>query len=428
MEVEQPDEGIDHFNAVRAHNLDGASSDEEEGNDLPLFNPILHRHPYASVAIETPVGNPEHRLAYPFVSGLNANSRTPASFENYSPIQLITSLAVPFFDALLNCTNAHFPTAPITMKDLFLYHALLVLMSFYKLTDLNEYWKPEYVTWDPRIQKLIDELPRRRFYMIRNKLRGYMPVDERVPPEGKDRGWKVTRVLVTVVVGFRNLFDGPGEKLSLDEGMARGSSTRNPIYCTLGNAKPLEGNRFFLLIDYTTKCCINFMLDTKWLTAANTTHMPGGFVGAVIDSLCHTAKLLGRWYKIFMDSYYGSDQIARHLRNNRQINIVATLQKKNTCQEVLFGNAKRPKPSRANSKGAIKAAKSGDNIYMYSWMDSAAVYFVDSAYGSGNIKSIYRKDSQGARVQYLVPEAIPEYHNGMHGADVWDQIRIRFIT
>ena len=127
-----------------------------------------------------------------------------------------------------------------------------------------------------------------------------------------------------------------------------------------------------------------------------------------------------------MDNYYGSDQIARHLRDVRRISIVSTLQKKNTCLEVKFGNAKRPKPLRGYPKGSIKAAKTDDGIYMYSWMDSAAVYFIDSAYGAGNMQVIHRKNSNGERIPYVVPAAIPEYNNGMHGADVWDQIRKDF--
>ena len=60
----------------------------------------------------------------------------------------------------------------------------------------------------------------------------------------------------------------------------------------------------------------------------NCAYNPGGFVGTVIDHLIATARLPGRWYKCFMDNYYGSDPIARHLRDTRSINIVSTLQKK----------------------------------------------------------------------------------------------------
>jgi hypothetical protein len=39
---------------------------------------------------------------------------------------------------------------------------------------------------------------------------------------------------------------------------------------------------------------------------------------------------------------------------------------------------------------------------------------------------IHRKDANGQRIPYVVPAAIPEYNNSMHGADVWDQIRKDF--
>ena len=326
--------GVFNFNeiAAAANIIDGASSDEEINVEVPeererAFDVRLHRHQYIAVNV-LPNGDPAHQLNYAFESGLTNQSKTVNFYADWSVIQIILHLATGFFETLLTCTNRYYPTATISMKDLYLYHAFLTLTTYYELTTTDEYWAPSIMHWDERIQPLIDAMSRYKFYNIRSKFRGYTPEDADLPPDQKDRGWKVGRILRALQNIFQNLFDGPGEILSLDEGMARGSSTRNPIYVTLGNAKPLEGFRFFLLIDYETKCCVNFSLDTKSLTAANTSNFPGGFVGAVVDQLCGTANLPGRWYKIFMDNYYGSDQIARHLRNTRSINIVATLQKK----------------------------------------------------------------------------------------------------
>ena len=53
----------------------------------------------------------------------------------------------------------------------------------------------------------------------------------------------------------------PGEFLSGDEGMAQGSGRRNPIYVSLGKAKPLEGYRYFILVDYRTKVIVSIILD-----------------------------------------------------------------------------------------------------------------------------------------------------------------------
>ena len=44
------------------------------------------------------------------------------------------------------------------------------------------------------------------------------------------------------------------------------------------------------------------------------------------------------------------------------------------------------------------------------------------------MQPIQRKNADGQRVDFVVPAAIPEYNNGMHGADVWDQIRKDFGT
>ena len=57
---------------------------------------------------------------------------------------------------------------------------------------------------------------------------------------------------------FRHVMDCPGEMLSVDEGTAQASRTRNPIYTSLGKAKPLKEFRFFVCVDYITKLIINF--------------------------------------------------------------------------------------------------------------------------------------------------------------------------
>ena len=345
--VEQENDGrLDGIQQPPA--LDGASSDEEEERPRQRpFNPILDRHPYNVIPIQLE-GNPEYQLNYAFESGLNNDSKTIAYYSTWSVMQLILHLASTYLESLLVCTNAHNDptTSQISRKDILLYHAFLTLTCYYRLPNTDEYWNPTAMRWDNKVQLLLDAMPRWKFYLIRSKLKGYMPADEEVPNHLKNRGWKIQRPLDAIQAVFQNLFDGPGEILSLDEGMARGTSTRNPIYVTLGNAKPLEGYRFFLLICYKTKCCINFILDTKWLTAANTAGNPGGFVGTVVAKLCETARLPGRWYKVFMDNYYGSDQIARYLRDNMSINIVSTLQKKKIHAQKCYSETLRDQNHR----------------------------------------------------------------------------------
>ena len=199
-------------------------------------------------------------MNYVFEPGgvLNQPERTLQQYRDMTETDIVLSLAQPFFDTLKECSN-YGNAFGITMKDLYCYHALLTLTTYLPLPDISNYWKPvEGVTWDAAVRTLTDIFNIRRYYFIRSKLKGYLPEDD-TPQKG--RGWKVQRAVAAVQQTFRTCMDRPSQFLSLDEGMAQGSSTRNPIYCSLGKAKPLEGFRFFILCEYNSKVVINIMLD-----------------------------------------------------------------------------------------------------------------------------------------------------------------------
>ena len=173
---------------------------------------------------------------YAFQSGATEQSRGIEYWDNKSPLEIVLELAAGFFAVLLEMSNRAHPEAKLTMKDMYVYHAFLLLNCCFQFANLNYYWYPP-----KRLEgmKLLNQLPLklsgRRFYHIRKYLRAYDVTDD-VP--GKDRGWKVNRAVEAVQYAFRHIIDCAGEYLSMDEGMAKGSSMRNPIYTSLGKAKP----------------------------------------------------------------------------------------------------------------------------------------------------------------------------------------------
>ena len=139
--------------------------------------------------------------------------------------------------------------------------------------------------------------------------------------------------------------------------------------------------------------------------------------------------LPGRWYKVMQDNYYQSVAIAVHMRDNRNILVAGTSQKKNTDRLVYFGNAKRPKPSRQNPKGSLKMAYNPiAKVCEYSWMDSSGVFFIDPIYGPSESAEIQRENSAGDRITYHVPKLINVYNKYMHGVDVFDQVRSFLVS
>ena len=210
--------------------------------------------------------------------------------------------------------------------------------------------------------------------------------------------------------------------------MARGSSTRNPIYVSLGKAKPLEGFRFFLICDYVSKVCVNLMIDNKEINAANSEGYAGGFCGRIMRTLIEGCLCFpGSWYKIMADNYYNTVEFCVWLRNTMNMLIGGTMQRKHTPAIVHIGTAKRPKPSIANPKGILRIAENHEStMYIYSWMDSSLVFFIDPMFGPARADKITRKGSGGEIFNFTVPLFILMYNLYMHAVDVFDQIRKAF--
>jgi hypothetical protein len=157
-----------------------------------------------------------------------------------SPTSIVLDLAQPFFNTMRDCSNSS-PAINMSMKDIYCYHAVLTLMTYVKL-EVEAFFQPNGLIfdWKHEVATLNQMFNINKYYWLRSKLKLYMPED--IVP-GASRGVKIKRGLRAVQESFRNVMDCPGEMLSVDEGMAQASRTRNPIYTSLGKAKPLEGFR-----------------------------------------------------------------------------------------------------------------------------------------------------------------------------------------
>ncbi len=411
--------------------LDGESDDDE--NEVRIGEigvQPLPRIPIAEIGISgvfRPIeierlGDPSLSISYPFEIGNEED--TLEGYRNMFAFDIVLKLAEPFFEVLRNCSNSNSDTN-ISMKHLYLYHAFLTLRVLMNLDTTEIYYNsPPVFKWADYITELFSIFLIKTFYYIWRSLKGYMPDDN---TRTKTRSWKVDNVVEAVRSAFVKVHRRPGEFLSFDEGMAQGSAMRNPIYTSLGKAKPLEGYRFFLLVDYTSKVVLNFMLDTKIFTAENCIGQPGGFVGAIVDYVISGAQLKGKYYKVMQDNYYQSVSLAVHIRDNRNILCAGTAQKRHIDKQKFFRDAKRPLPSNRFPKGSLKMSFNETvKVYEYSYMDSAGAYFIDPIYGPGERSEIYRKNSTGERIAFKVPKLISMYNKCMHGVDVFDQIRKLF--
>ena len=378
------------------------------------------------------LGSEQYKINKEFIAPItNEEDTLKHKYGKMSEAELVIELSQPFWNVLQECSTSD--TFILSNQDILLYHAFLVLRTLIPLDKIDHYWSPGFLEWKIVIKKLMETFHRGRYYEIRKNLKGYRKNEDEVP--GRSRGWKVMRVVEAVRSALMKVLKHAGEFLSLDEGMGRGSNRKNPIYTSLGSLKPLEGFRFFLLCDYATKLIVNFFLDDKSLNAESCKNRPGGMPGSVIADLCSSATSLeGVWHKIMADNYYCSLPIVKYMLKQK-ICIAGTMKKAMTDKIVwIGGKTKKPRPSRQHPKGFLKMAKYvnseqpvDEEIYVYSWMDSGAVFFIDPITGPGKVLPISRrKKADGTSETYRVPGLITLYNQNMHAVDVFDQIRKSF--
>jgi hypothetical protein len=294
-------------------------------------------------------------------------------------------------------------------------------MTTVRFDKVEYFWKPPPIfSFKEEAAKLSSVFPIHRYYKVRKYLRAYKVADD-VP--GKGVGWKVVRATDEIHRVFASTISNPGRDISIDEGMAAACSTKNPLYVTVNN-KPLEGLRFFLAVCFVSKICIGVLPDLKQFPKESYQDHPGGFAGKIICTLLEMMKLPGVWYRFWMDNFYNSIPLTRYVLETFSYCLGGTIQKGRKPDLVNFGTAKKPKPSRAFPKGSLLMAYAiGLGVYVYGWMDSSAVFLIDSCLGPGYSKQIFRRNSQGEPVGYQVPEMIVDYNCFMGGVDVFDQIR-----
>jgi hypothetical protein len=343
-------------------------------------------------------------------------------FNLYSPIQLVLHFAQGFFNLLLECTN-QVPDARITMKDMYCYHAALTLMTTIRIDQVNYYWEqPDIFKFTNEAARLRAIFSQNRYYHVRKYLRAYK-IEDDVPE--KPVGWKVVRATNEIHRVFSETMDVRDQDISIDEGMAAACSTRNPIYTSIPN-KPLEGFRFILAVVHACKICVGLLADLKQFPKIVYENFPGGYAGKLVCTLLDSMNLAGIWYRLWLDNFYNTLALTRHVLQTYSYCIGGTMQKNRKTRLIAFGTAKAPRPTQRYPKGALLMAKCiGEDIFEYGWMDSCGVYFIDSSHGPGDSQQIFRKNPQGLPVPHQVPAMISEYNKFMGGVDVFDQVRKR---
>jgi hypothetical protein len=348
-------------------------------------------------------------------------------FSEQKPSHIFQYLAGPMLDVVLQHTNSRIQAenesnqltvVTITKGELLVWVSCLIYMTIVQLPSTEMYWYPGHL--QSYVKSVLGQkMTLRRYKEINHYLRFE---NYEAKPNLEDKAWKVRSIFTKFQESLRSVQPAPSQKLSLDESMGKCESIRNPIRRVEPN-KPIKvGFKFFSLVEYDTKIIINLTLDDGNITTKTspTTIYPYGATGRHVMDLI--ACLPGRGYILYMDNWYSGIPLAHELLL-RNVHMIGTLRKDRGVPSFLQFKAKHPKPTENNPRGALKyACNMTNSIFIYSFMDNSACYFIDTAYG-GLAPDVMDRQVGKDKVRFQVPKAIADYNRFMGGVDASDQIR-----
>ena len=427
-EADEPEEDDPSVNDEDGEQSEAENPKEPKENKVkvPKDNRNYIANPKESFVLVDLSVHPQ-KIEPPVFNSNGSGRNSILMFRDKSPSEIADHLLDPLIRHVVKMYNVN--RAPdvkeLTVAKFRAWLGIHFMTHAWRLPVLKRYWSsgtfatvsvPDFSTF----------MPYTDFIEIRRNLRfeDYRKENELKPT---DKAWKVRSLLNIVRDMFKEINPAPGQMLSLDEAMAKYTGNKCPVVVGAPSKPIKRGIKFYVLVDYETGVVVDIKLHDGSVTKAMGENHPGGVVGKHVVDLCET--LPGTGYILFIDNFYTSVGIARHLLNHRlMMRLVGTLRNNKMTDFghlIKLGAAKKQKASKSKPRGLFKMCKSEDGLVMgIGLMDTSACYFLDTAYGYNRVDMSRREQGSPNKVSVPVPEGVKIYNDFMGGVDEFDRLRL----
>uniref|UniRef100_A0A3B3Z7Y4 PiggyBac transposable element-derived protein domain-containing protein n=1 Tax=Periophthalmus magnuspinnatus TaxID=409849 RepID=A0A3B3Z7Y4_9GOBI len=338
----------------------------------------------------------------------------------YSPLELFQLFfSFDVIASLVRNTNAYGKRdnanfAAVTPKDMFSYIALVLYMGMVPLKTLLDYWKSTRLYTLPFPSNTMN---RQRFNDISRCLHMNHPDVEaanelKKGTEDYDKLCKVRPLYEQILQACQSYYH-PKQHISIDERMVA-SKARIGFKQYVKNKPTKWGFKLFVLADSCGYTVNFFIYDGK-------VGEPSGN-GQSYDVVMRLLKStnLGTGYKLYVDNYYTSPTLFRHLLKSK-ITACGTI--RSTLRD--YPKATRNKMPPKAPRGTIRWLRQNDLLFV-KWFDAREVTICSTMHKASAKEFVKRKvktdEGRWGERQVRVPDCIKDYNQHMGGVDLSDAL------
>uniref|UniRef100_A0A3Q2W9V5 Laccase domain-containing protein 1-like n=1 Tax=Haplochromis burtoni TaxID=8153 RepID=A0A3Q2W9V5_HAPBU len=356
-------------------------------------------------------------------------SRVPGPTFNktasWSPLSLFQLFfSVPVVQTIIQNTNANaarrkaagvkFQWTDLTVKDFYVFLAIIVFTGLVSVHHRADYWKRE---WPYNFHFPQEYMSRNRFEAIVWSLHLSNLKDDEENQKKRntpqyDRLFKIKLLYDQIVNACKANFQ-PYENICIDERMVA-SKARISVKQYM-KAKPTKrGYKLFVLADSASGYTWNFSVYTG-KSESSISH--GLSYSAVLDLL--PFSLLGRGYTLYLDHFYTSPALLQYLHKNC-FGCCGTIKK---TQSDFPRTEKNDFPKRAE-RGDMRWVRKDEVLFVKS-IETREITMCSTVHRAFSGKTVQRRVKE-ARVwsakQIPVPDAVLDYNKNIHGVDLSDAL------
>uniref|UniRef100_A0A673MY08 PiggyBac transposable element-derived protein 4-like n=1 Tax=Sinocyclocheilus rhinocerous TaxID=307959 RepID=A0A673MY08_9TELE len=278
---------------------------------------------------------------------------------------------------------------PVTVSEMKVFLGLFFLTGIIHKPELDMYWSTDEMLATPYFSKVMS---RNRFEIIWRFL--HFNDNTARPANDTDRLYKVRPVLDHLVSKFREMYQ-PNTNICIDEGMPRGRLA----FRVYNPQKPIKS---YILCDSETGYCFNMKPYCGESAALKDT------VVSLLD------RLAGHGYRLFMDHFYNSVQLCKHLLDLKT-HVCGTI-RKNRGEPPVIRDLRN-----ADFRIGETVMCHTENVMVLAWRDKQTVKMVTTCHENKMEEVEVWQRGHQEKIAKQKPACIVEYNNAMNGVDKLDQ-------